>query len=168
MQEHVHLGECPCRSDILLSPQREVFRADLLTALDQQRTGPARWIADAFSRLRIDQPSDELRDFGGSIELARLLPSVGGELADQVLVGVPDDIHRPNSAGTQVEFRIAEVFQQRLEPVIPLLCLTKAGFRVEVDIAEDTFEFLFVRVFNLVQSRIDNLTNVGSISLLKE
>ena len=60
----------------------------------------------------------------------------GRELADEVFVGVADHVEAADPTGPQVEPLVVEVFEERLEPGVPLPRLPQAGFRVEVNASD--------------------------------
>ncbi len=93
------------------------------------------------------------------------LPCEGSEFADQVLVGVANDIQTVDAAGAHVQARIVEIGEQVLQSDIALFGLSQGGFGVEADVAEHSFQLRYVFFFNSHQSLIDDLAQVGCIAL---
>ena len=115
--------------------------------------------------LRLHELRQQRGNLGRRVELACLLAGPSGELADQVLVHVADDVAVPDPRRPQVEPGIVEVFQQVLEPPIALLGLPQGRFGVEVDVAKDVFELGLVGVLDLLQGDVDQFADVGGIAM---
>src|SRR5690606_11155403 len=141
---------------------------DEVDALDKERAAAAGGVSDALTRFRVDEPSDELADLGGCIELTRLLAGAGGEVGDEVLVGVADDVLVADATRAQVELGVGEVLQQHLQARVALAGLAEVGLAVEVDVAEHALELGFVGVLDLLQGLVDELAEVGLVALLVE
>src|SRR5690606_11383438 len=144
------------------------LRADAVDALDQERAAAAGGVGDALAWLRVDELGDELADLGGGVELARFLAGAGGEVGDEVLVGVADDVLVADAAGAQVELGVGEVLEQHLQARVSLAGLAEVGFAVEVDVAEDALQLGLVGVLDLLQGLVDELSEVGLVALLLE
>ena len=136
-----------------------------MAALDQQRAGAARRVADPLARLGRHQLRQQRRDLGRGVELAGLLARARGELADQELVGVADDVPVADAGGPQVELGVGEVVQQVLQALVALFGAPQRGLGVEVDVAEDAFQLLLVGVLDGFQRHVDDFAQVGRVAL---
>jgi len=103
MQQHVHAGEVVGGDVLFLSESlADAIRPHALSHVQEQGAGATGEIEDLLqSRLLssgglLTVESDDGREDVGNllrgVELARLLAGAGGELADQVFVGVPQSI----------------------------------------------------------------------------
>ena len=63
--------------------------------------------------------------------------------------------------GAHVQFGLVEIFQQHFQAAIAISGFAEIGLAVEVYVAENIFEFLFVLRFNRLQRDIDELANIG-------
>src|SRR5690606_5529652 len=168
VEEHVHLGEGPGRTVQLLAEEGDVPHpagafGHHLAGADEERAGAAAGVADPLPRLRRKDPGEESRDLWRGVELATLLPRVAREVLDQELVGVAKDILVLEVRGAKVEARVSEVFEEVLEPGVPLLRLPERRLAVEVDRPEDALELRLVRVLELLQGLVDPIPDVGLV-----
>ena len=168
VQEHIHHAQRPGAAYSLLTVERVVVTADLSSALQQQRAGAAGRVADALTRLRIDELSDQQGDLLRGVELAGLLAGARRESVDQELVGIADDIALTDPRGAQIETRIGEVLQQILEEAVALPGIAEQRLGVEVDVAKDVGQLGLVGQFDLLQGDVDQLAQVGRLTLAVE
>ncbi len=104
-------------------------------ALQQQAAGAAGPVADAHACFRLQHLGHEKTDLGGSVELAAGFARLTGEVADQVLIGVAEQVVGDVST---VEGLAAEVVDEVDQFVAGQLVLL-----VEVDLAgEDAVEIV--------------------------
>ena len=118
MQEHVHHRQRPGAAvgflaveGVVACPRSLGAIADFISALDQQRAGAAGGVVDALSGLGVEQLGQQAGDFGRGVEFACLFACPGGELADQVFVGVADHVHAVDPAGAHVQLGTGEILQ---------------------------------------------------------
>ena len=137
VQDHVHLADGPDPAVVLLPVEAEVARvaavlAHVLGGEDQHAAGAGAGVVDAHALLRIGEADHHAHHGPGGVELAALLAGGVGELADQVLVGGPEQVG-------ELEVLVAqpvpvEVLDQLAELLVRQLGLAhRAG---EVDVME--------------------------------
>ena len=69
---------------------------------------------------------------------------------------------------TQVELGLGEVLEKVAEPPVAIPGLTEVGFGVEVDVAEDVFQFGLIGILDGFQDYVDQLADVGARAPLVE
>ena len=151
-----------------MAEKGEVVGAYLLSDANQQRTRAACGVADHVAGGCVQQFRQEHGDLAGCVELSALLAGIRGEAADQVFVGVADDVLIPDATRTEVELRLGEILQEVVEASVPVPGLTKIRFGVKVDVSEDVFQFGLVGVLDRFQGDVDQLTDVGPSAPLIE
>ena len=141
---------------------------DVLGSVDEHAGGPGRWVADAHPLGRLQQLDDEPHNGARRVELAALLASVVGELANQVLVGVAEDVDGALLAllgevgVTQVEG--VEVAQQAGDDAVAAAGATELGFVVPVRVPQDAIEAGGVRLLDLGAGAVDDLSKVHRLA----
>ncbi|MNJ70408.1 hypothetical protein D3C77_668600 [compost metagenome] len=75
--------------------------------------------------MRVEQFGNQLRDFRRGVELTGFLAAAGGEVFDQVFIGVADHVQAADAGGFEVEFFSGEVFEQMTQYGVLLFFLTK-------------------------------------------
>ena len=149
VQQQVQLADGERAEVALLPVQHEVARVatllgDVLRGVDQHAGRPGGRVADAHPLGRLEQLDDQPHDRARRVELAALLAGVVGKLADQVLVGVAEDVHRALSAVrrqvrvAQVEF--AEVPQQAADDAVAAERVAELRLVVPVGVAQHAVE----------------------------
>ena len=138
VQDHVDARDV-VGGDVGLLPVQEqlphvaAVLLDVADALQQQAAGAAGPVADAHARLGFQHLGHEKADFGGGVELAAGFAGLAGEVADQVFVGVAEQVVGDVGA---VEGLAAEVVDQ-----VDQLVAGQFVLFVEVDLAgEDAVE----------------------------
>ncbi|MGC3995499.1 MAG: hypothetical protein QM779_15510 [Propionicimonas sp.] len=97
MQVKVHLGDGRGGQVDLLAAQPErvgvaAGLADGVDGLDEHAAGAAGRVDDLLARLRVEDPHQQVHDVARGEELAGLLARGFGELPQQVLVGIAEDV----------------------------------------------------------------------------
>ena len=112
----------------------------MLDRAEQHAAGAAGRVVDALARLRIEQLDHHPHDAARRVELARLLPPGDvGELADQVLVGVAQDVGRDRGVAQR---HAGQALDEVLEELVAE-CLAVAP----VGRAEDPGQRVGIRTF---------------------
>ena len=157
----------------LLAVQHEVagvapLLGDVLGGVDEHAGGSGGGVADAHPFGRLQQLDDEAHDRSGCVELAALLAGVVGELADEVLVGVAEDVDGallalPGEVGvTQVEG--VEVAQQAADDAVAAAGRAELRLVVPVGVAQDAVEAGSVRLLDLGTGAVDHLAQVHRLA----
>ena len=99
VDDHVHVGHGPGIGDVFLAVELErcrlfrlgpVFHGDF--ELYEEAPGTTAGIVDGHAGLGLKHAGHDGSDFGRSVELAGALAATLGELANQILVALADDI----------------------------------------------------------------------------
>ena len=165
MKEHVHPCKRPGRPVYFLPIEREIVRTHLFGGADEEGARPAGRIADRVAWLGACQLGEEFGNGGGGKEFSRLLAGIRRKARDEVDIALANNI-LADAARAKVEFGLGEILKHVLEAAVAVLWAAEIGFGVEVDISEHAFEFRAVRVFNLFQRDIDQLTDISLAALL--
>ena len=96
VQDHVHAGEAAGGGVLFLAVERD-GGAGLVADLQEQRAGAAGRVVDGGGGAGLgvtdaDDLRDDAADFGGRVELALALATLGGEVPHQVFVGVAENV----------------------------------------------------------------------------
>ena len=141
VEDHVHPGQGPGGIVLLLAVDREASGC-LGRRLDEERPGAAGGIVDglvlAGAGVDADHLGEDSRDLGGRVELALALAGLGGEVAHQVLVGVPEEVIALGPAPPEVQ--VAEDRHELGEPVLHLLAFAELLLVVEVGLVDDLLQ----------------------------
>ena len=147
VQQHVHARQV-VGGDVLLLPvdHADAVRSHLMAHIEQQRPGTAGEVQHAVQFflfagggfLAIE--GDDAREDGGDglrrVELPGLLAGAGGELADQVLVGIAEDV----GAGGKPGDALGDLGKDGAELLVAVGGRPAQLFRVEVDLGEQPLE----------------------------
>ena len=96
VQDHVHARQTAGGRVLFLTVERD-GRPRFIPDLEQQRPRTAGRVVDGCRRARLRlMDADDLRhnaaDFGGRVELSLAFAALGGEVAHQVFVGIPQNV----------------------------------------------------------------------------
>ena len=173
MQQQVQLADRERAEVALLPVQHEVARVpvllgDVLRGVDQHPGRPRGRVADAHPLGRLEQLDDQPHDGAGGVELAALLACVVRELADQVLVGVAEHVHRARGVvGRQVrvaQVEFAEVAQQAADDAVAVERVAELRLVVPVGVAQHPVEPGRVQLLDRGARAVDDLTEVHRLA----
>ncbi len=169
VQQHVHPREVVGR-DVLLLPvdPANAVRPHAIAYVEQQRAraaGEVQHASEVVSLARLgslaverDDPGQDSRYPLRRVKLAGLLARSGGELADQVLVGVAQRV----GAGGEVGKAIGDLADDRAELRVALRIAFAELFGSEVDFREKAGERVLERlVFDVFETFLERLKQVA-------
>ena len=121
MQDHVHARQA-CGGDVHLLAFQGDVRAGLGRHLEQQRARAAGGVVGGGGRPGVarrdaDHLGNDAADLGRRVELALALATLGGKVAHQVLVGVPQDVVVLGAVLREVELGLLEDADQVGQPL---------------------------------------------------
>src|SRR5208337_3340312 len=123
-------------------------------------------VAYPLPRFGIEKRGQKRRYLRGRVELTGLFPRPGRKPADEIFVGIPDNVEVADPAGSKIEAAFAKILQQVLGNVIPLAGVPEAGLRVEVNIAEYIDELGLVGHFDFLEADVDQFPDIGCLAVL--
>ena len=113
--------------------------------------------------LRLEQLDDEAHHGSRSVELAALLAGVVGELVDQVLVGVAQDVAAPGCVDSQVlvaQVQVAEVVEQAADNALAVGRAAELGLVVPVCSRQHAVQPWTVGFLDGVTGHVEGLAQV--------
>ena len=165
VQEHIHAGKRDSLAVRFLAIEPEVVGTDLFPRAQKKRARTACRVADQGAALRCGELRDNLRNCAWCEKFASLLASVRSELLNEVDVSLADCVF---VHGAEVQTRLSEVLQNVLEAAVAVFRLAETNLRVEIDVAEDTIQLWFVRLFESIEHHVDQLTDIVAVAPLIE
>ena len=137
VQEHVHLGNRPGGAVVLLTCQLQVFGVasavrHMVAGIDQHSPGARAGVVNGHTFFRVDQTHHQLHHRPRGVELAALLARRVGEVADQILVGGPEQVG-------ELEILVAEPKPRKVVDQVTPFPVRNPGIAdppVEVDVLE--------------------------------
>ena len=160
VQEQVHPGDGGGGEVLLLTeelaPERAVVAVLLPHVVDgfeQHAARAARRVVDGLAFVRVEDVDHQPDDGARRVELARLLVGGVGELLDQVLVGLAEDVGlRRLVAQRDAREVLDQVAQQRIGQALLVRPL---------GVAEDAVERFRVRLLDAAHGLLQRLPDVG-------
>ena len=136
VEVHVHACQTAGGRILFLAVQRD-GGPRFIPDLEQQRARTAGRVVDGCLRARIRcADARDLRhdtaDFGGRVELSLALAALGGEVAHQVFVGVPQNVIPFRAVLREIQLLFLEDRHQVGQPVHHILAAAQFGGIVEV------------------------------------
>ena len=168
VEEQVELADGQGAQVALLAVERQVAEVSpvlphVLGGVDEHPAGAGRGVADAHALLRLQQLHDEAHHRARRVELAALLPGVVGELVDEVLVGVAQDVAPAGRVLPEVlvaQVKAAEVGEQAADDALPVGGAAQLLLVVPVGARQDAVQPGCVGLLDGVAGDVERLAQV--------
>src|SRR5579859_1263339 len=135
---------------------------------NKQRTGSACRITNARTLFGGDQSRQQFGYVVGRAELPSLFAGAAGKPLDEVRAGISNQVFlAPQHRWTEIKNGIGKIRKQVFQSAVAVFSLPEF-FRIETDVAKNSFQLLKVLAFNLRQYLVDLFTDVCFIAVLVE